>query len=153
MHLTSTAFVHGGKIPLQYTCDGDDINPPLSIRSVPKEAQSLVLIMDDPDIPDFVKKKFGITVWDHWIVFNMSPSTQEISAGEDSNGVLGKNTAGKNEYGGPCPPDEEHRYFFKMYALDTTLSLPIGSTKEQVEEAMEGHILADTVLIGTYQRQ
>lgn len=152
MKLTSSAFPNNGKIPSKYTCDGDNINPPLSISEVPAAAKSLVLIMDDPDIPDFVKQKFGIKVWDHWIVFNLPPETQEIVEGKNPPGVLGKNTGGKNAYGGPCPPDQEHRYFLKLYALDTTLKLNEGVTKAEVEKAMLGHILAKAELVGRYER-
>lgn len=153
MKLTSTAFQHQGKISREYTCDGGDIIPPLQFADVPKNAKSLVLIMDDPDIPDVVKKKFSIQVWDHWIVFNIPSETRAIQEGKTPQGVLGKNTGGKNAYAGPCPPDREHRYFFKLYALDTTLSLPAGSTKTEVEAAMRGHILEQATLIGKYNRQ
>ena len=152
MKLTSSAFTEGGKIPSKYTCDGANINPPLSISDVPAKAKSLVLIMDDPDIPEFVKQKFGIQVWDHWTVFNIPSGTKEIAEGKNPPGVLGKNTGGKNAYGGPCPPDKEHRYFFKLYALDTELGLPEGSTKAEVEAAMKGYIIARAELMGRYER-
>ncbi len=152
MKLTSSAFTPNGKIPSKYTCDGNNLSPPLKIENVPANSQSLVLILDDPDIPDFVKQKFNIDVWDHWIVFNIPPTTTEIPEGKNSFGVLGKNTSGKNAYGGPCPPDREHRYFFKLYALDTILTLSEGVTKKQVEEAMEGHIIAKAELVGRYER-
>ena len=147
------AFTDGGKIPAKYSCDDQNINPALNFSDVPVEAMSLVLIMDDPDIPDFVKQKFGIQVWDHWVVFNIPPGTKEVAEGKDPQGRLGKNTGGKNAYGGPCPPDREHRYFFKLYALDSELSLPEGSTKAEVEEAMQGHILAEAKLMGRYERK
>ena len=153
MKLASSAFEPNGKIPSRYTCDGENINPPLTIEKVPAKAQSLVLIMDDPDIPEFVKKKYHIKVWDHWIVFNIPPTTKVIPEAQNLPGMLGKNTGGKKAYGGPCPPDREHRYFFKLYALDTKLNLPEGVTKRQVEEAIAGHILAQAELIGRYQRQ
>ena len=153
MNLTSPAFNRDGKIPRKYTCDGENINPPLKIEKVPANSQSLVLIMDDPDIPDFVKQKYNIQMWDHWVVFNIPPATKEIKEGENPTEVLGKNTGGKNGYGGPCPPDREHRYFFKLYALDMQLKLSEGATKAQVEEAMEGHILTQTELVGRYERQ
>ena len=152
MKLTSSAFKDGGKIPSKYTCDGSNISPPLEISDVPKNAKSLVLIMDDPDIPSFVKEKFKIEMWDHWIVFNILPGTKEIPEGKNPKGVLGKNTGGKLAYGSPCPPDREHRYFFKLYALDSELNLPAGSTKTQIEQAMQGHILAQATLIGKYKR-
>src|SRR3989338_8517279 len=138
MKLTSPAFTEGGKIPSKYTCDGENSSPPLSISDVPTKAKSLVLLMDDPDIPETAKKSFNVSVWDHWVVFNVPPGTKAVSEGKNPPGVLGKNTGGKNSYGGPCPPDREHRYFFKLYALDTKLDLPEGVTKSEVEAAMEG---------------
>lgn len=153
MKLTSPAFTDGGKIPSKYTCDSQNINPPLTFSDVPEDAKSLVLIMDDPDIPDFVKDKFGIKVWDHWVVFNIPPTTKGVMEGKNLPGKLGKNTGGKNAYGGPCPPDREHRYFFKLYALDTHLDLPEGAAKAEVEKAMKGHILAEAKLMGKYERK
>ena len=152
MKLTSSAFAEGEKIPPKYTCDGANVNPALSFSDVPAKAKSLVLIMDDPDIPDFVRQKFGIKVWDHWVVFNIPTTTKEVEEGKNPSGVLGRNTGGKNAYGGPCPPDKEHRYFFKLYALDTELELPEGSTKADVEKAMKGYILAEAKLMGRYER-
>lgn len=152
MKLTSTAFESNGGIPSKYTCDGANMNPPLAISDVPAKSKSLVLIMDDPDIPDFVKKKFGIQVWDHWVAFNIPLGTKEITEGNNPPGLLGKNTSGKNAYGSPCPPDREHRYFFKLYALDTELDLPEGAAKADVEKAMKNHILAEAKLIGKYER-
>ncbi len=152
MKLTSPAFSEGGRIPSKYTCDGQEISPPLKISEVPKGAKTLVLIMDDPDIPDFVKEKFRIEIWDHWIVWNIPANTIEIAEGTNPKGILGKNTRGVTAYGGPCPPDREHRYFFKLYALDIELSLPKGSTKTEVEKAMKGHILAEAKLTGKYAR-
>lgn len=153
MKLTSPVFENNGSIPSKYTCDGQNISPPLTISDVPARAKSLVLIVDDPDIPEFVKQKFGIQVWDHWIVFNIPPETKEVTEGNNPPGVLGKNTGGKNAYGGPCPPDKEHRYFFKLYAIDTELGLPGSSTKTEVEKTMKGHILAEAKLIGRYERK
>ncbi len=153
MQLTSTAFEHAGKIPGKYTCDEDNTNPPLVIGGVPANAKSLALIMDDPDIPNFVKERNNIEVWDHWIVFNIPPDTKELAEGQRPPGIQGKNTGGKNAYSGPCPPDREHRYFFKLYALDTMLNLPEGISKKQVEEAMQGHIIAQVELMGRYERQ
>ena len=152
MKLTSLIFQHQGDIPAKYTCQGKNINPPLLISDVPATAQSLVLIMDDPDIPQFVREKFKITVWDHWVVFNIPPSAREIK--EDSlPGIVGKGTRGMNSYSGPCPPDGEHRYFFKLYALDTILPLQEGATKADVEKAMLGHVLEKTELIGKYKKR
>ncbi len=153
MKLTSTAFHHGKKIPSIYTCDGKNISPPLSIAEAPEGTQSFVLLMDDPDIPDFAKQNYNIEVWDHWVVFNIPPDTTEIPEGKNPKGILGKNTRGNLAYGGPCPPDREHRYMFKLYALHTLLSLEEGATKKEVEQAMKGKIIEETVLIGVYERQ
>ncbi len=151
MKITSTAFEQEEKIPKKYTCDGENVNTPLKFSEVPENAKSLVLLMDDPDIPDFVKQKMGIQVYDHWVLFNINPNTTEIQEGE-APGTQGNNTGGKANYTGPCPPDKEHRYFFKLYALDTELNLPEGSTKKEVEKAMQEHILAEATLIGKYER-
>ncbi len=153
MKLISPVFEHQQKIPSKYTCDGMNINPPLKIIDTPTKTKSLVLFMDDPDIPETAKKNFNVEVWDHWVVFNIPPDTKEIAEGKNPQGVLGKNTRGNNSYGGPCPPDKEHRYFFKMYALDNTIGLPEGSTKKEVEVAMKGHILTKAELIGRYERK
>jgi|SRR3989338_2783889 len=152
MKLTSPAFTEGGKIPSKYTCDGQNINPPLQFSDVPKGAQALVLVMDDPDIPDFAKEKFNIEVWDHWVIFNIPADTREIPEGKNPPGKLGRNTGGNNTYGGPCPPDREHRYFFKLYALDAELELPEGATKAEVEKVMKNHVLAEAKLMGMYER-
>ena len=152
MNLTSPVFQHRGKIPSKYTCDGENISPPLIISQVPSKAKSLVLIMDDPDIPEFAKQKFNITVWDHWVIFNIPPATTVIAEGKNPSGILGSNTRGVLGYSGPCPPDKEHRYFFKLYALDIILSLPAGSGKAQIEQAMQGHILEQAELMGRYVR-
>src|SRR3989338_8309084 len=116
MNLTSLAFQHQGKIPSKYTCDGADVNPPLAISDVPPNAKSLVLIMDDPD----ALKPAG-KVWDHWIVWNIDPN-KNIIYDNTVPGIQGVNSVGKNSYGGPRPPDGTHRYFFKLYALDTKLN-------------------------------
>ncbi len=147
MKLTSSAFQHNERIASKYTCDGADVNPPLKITNVPASAKSLVLIMDDPDAIKPAGK-----VWDHWIVFNIPPTTTEILEGKEPVGVHGKGTSNNLKYHGPCPPDAEHRYYFKLYALDTMLTLSEGVTKKQVEEAMKGHILAEAELIGRYER-
>jgi hypothetical protein len=137
------------KIPSKHTCDAQDISPELHISDVPSPAKSLVLIMDDPDVPVSVRKD---QMWDHWVVFNIPPHTTHIPENTQPPGTPGKNTDGGLNYQGPCPPDREHRYFFKLYALDTPLDLPAGSTKKQVEDAMRGHILAHTELMGLYER-
>jgi hypothetical protein len=151
MKIRSTAFSHEGKIPSKYTCDGENMNPELQISEVPSNAKSLALIMDDPDIPEFVKQKFDITVFDHWILFNIKPDAKKISE-NTAPGIQGKNSRGEAKYAGPCPPDKEHRYFFKLYALDISLNLPEGATKEQVLSAMKGHLLAEAGLMGKYER-
>jgi len=143
--LSSTAFEHEGTIPSKYTCDGEDINPPLKIEGVPEGTQSLTLIVDDPDAP--------AGTWVHWILFGMSPEVTEIPENTvPESASEGVNSWDKHEYGGPCPPSGTHRYFFKLYALDTKLALAAGATKAELEQAMEGHILAETVLMGTYER-
>ncbi len=152
MKLTSPAFNHNGKIPSKYTCDGENINPPLTITDIPATAKSLVLLMDDPDIPEIAKKNFNIEVWDHWVVFNMPPTLRTMEEGENPPGIFGKNTRGNNAYGGPCPPDREHRYFFKLYALDTMLELKEGATRAEVEIVMKEHIVAKAELLGRYER-
>lgn len=147
MKITSSAFEHGGKIPSKYTCDGEDINPGLVISEVPGEAKSLVLIMDDPDAVKPAGK-----VWDHWIVWNIPADTTEIAEGEKPKGMHGRGTSGNLNYHGPCPPDAEHRYYFKLYALDSELDIAEGSTKKDVEEAMKGHIVAQAAIMGKYRR-
>ncbi len=150
MQLTSSAFQHEDKIPPKYTCDGEDINPSLLITDVPEGAKSLVLIMDDPDVP---KRLRADGMWDHWVVFNLSPSTSKVNEDEQPQGVAGKGTEGKLIYRGPAPPDREHRYFFKLYALDTMLTLKEGATKAEVEDSMKSHILSEAVLMGRYERK
>ena len=144
LKLASTSFENNGKIPSRHTCDGEGISPELSISGIDENVKSLVLIMDDPDAPT--------GTWDHWIKFNISTSTTEIKEGTEPDGISGIGTSGNKDYHGPCPPDREHRYFFKLYSLDTELDLKEGATKKQVEEAMEGHILQQTELIGLYER-
>ncbi len=148
MKLTSPAFLENQKIPSKYTCDGLNISPPLEISDVPEKAKSLVLIMDDPDAIKPANK-----IWDHWIVFNIPPTIKKIKEGKEPLGTHGKGTSNNLKYQGPCPPDAEHRYFFKLYALDTNLDLQEGVTKKQVEEAMKNNILAQAILIGVYNRK
>lgn len=147
--LKSSAFKNGGLIPSRYTCDGENINPLFEIRNVPNGTKSLVLIVDDPDAT-------GGGVWDHWILWNINPSTQYIS--EDSipeNAQQGANSWGHARYGGPCPPrgNAPHRYMFKLYALGVTINLPGGSGKSELLEVMSGHVLEETVLMGMYGRK
>jgi Raf kinase inhibitor-like YbhB/YbcL family protein len=147
MKLKSSAFQHEGEIPRKYTCQGDEVNPPLEIQNVPAGAKSLVLIVEDPDVPEWVNKE---KIWDHWVVYNISPSLKKIEENTKPFATFGKNTSGKNKYDPMCPPDREHRYFFKLYALDEELNLPEGLTKKAVLKAIEGHILTETELMGTY---
>ena len=142
MQLTSPEFEQGTSIPKKFTRDGPDINPTLVIADIPTEAQSLALIVDDPDAP-------GGT-WVHWVVYNI-PVIEQID--EDSiPGKQGTNDFAKKDYGGPSPPSGTHRYFFKLYALDTELALGEGVDKEALEAAMEGHIIDKAELIGVYKR-
>jgi len=141
--VTSPAFGDKSRIPSKYTCDGDDVNPPIMIEGIPEAAESLVLIVDDPDAPR--------GTWDHWIVWNIPPKGR---LEEDSvPGTEGMNDSGRQSYSGPCPPSGTHRYFFKVYALDTKLNLPTNSRKRDVERAMKGHILAEGQLVGLYSRR
>ena len=144
MNLTSPAFQNNAPTPSEYTCDGANLSPPLEISDAPSNAKSLALVMDDPDAP--------VGTWDHWVVFNIASAIREIPKGTEPNGVGGRNSWGRTGYGGPCPPSGAHRYFFKLYALDTTLNLPEGSTKKELESAMQGHIVAQAQLMGTYKR-
>ena len=147
MELKSSGFENNGKIPSKYTCDGNNISPQLSISDVPKNAKSLVLIMDDPDAVKPAGK-----IWDHWIVFNIHPETKEIPEAQEPQGVQGITSFGRLGYGGPCPPDAEHKYIFKVYALDTELDLGEGVTKEDVKKEMKEHIIEKTELTGRYER-
>ena len=144
MKLSSPAFENEGIIPTEYTCDGADVSPPLIFSDVPENTTSLALIMDDPDAPG------GTFV--HWLVWNISANISGFSKGEDIVFPQGMNDFGTQKYGGPCPPSGTHRYFFKLYALDTTLALQEGSTKSQLEETISGHIIEEAELIGTYSR-
>jgi Raf kinase inhibitor-like YbhB/YbcL family protein len=145
MELKSPDFEHNTLIPTRYTCDGEDINPELEILGVPEGAQSLVLIMDDPDSPN--------GTWTHWLLWNIPTDTDRIGAGTEPVGsVEGLNSFGKQGYGGPCPHEGTHRYFFKLYALDTRLALEAGTDKESLERAIEGHILDQAELVGLYTR-
>jgi Raf kinase inhibitor-like YbhB/YbcL family protein len=153
MTLNSPAFQTNGHIPAKYTCEGEDVSPPLAWEGVPNDAKSLVLIIDDPDAPDPKAPKM---VWVHWVVYNIPPETRALpenagKAGLPQGTVLGLNDFKKTGYGGPCPPIGRHRYFHKLYALDITLDLK-GATKSQMERAMQGHVLANAELIGTYQK-
>jgi Raf kinase inhibitor-like YbhB/YbcL family protein len=149
--VVSASFTEGGIIPKQYTCDGKDVSPSLSWSGVPEDAKSIALICDDPDAP-------GGT-WVHWVLFNLPPKTDGLAEGVPSSKTLkngakhGANDFRKFGYGGPCPPSGTHRYYFKVYALDTMLDLDPGITKGDLVEAMKGHILAEGQLMGRYKRQ
>ncbi len=153
LSIASPAFETSQPIPSRYTCDGEHVNPQLTISGVPDGAKSLVLIVEDPDVPKQLKPD---GVFDHWVLFNVPPETGTISE-NGSAGVSGVNGAGKNAYAAPCPPVQyepsEHRYFFKLYALDTILDLSAGSSKAEVERAMVGHVIAEAQLLGRYKRK
>ncbi len=144
MELRSSAFQDGGRIPARYTCDGEDVSPPLDIRRAPDGVMSFALVMDDPDAP--------MGTFDHWIVWNIPPDTEKIGEGQQPEGVPGRNNFKTLQYGGPCPPSGTHTYRFKLYALDCELELEKGSSKTELETATEGHVLAQTVLRGDYSR-
>jgi len=142
MKLTSKEFKHNGLIPAKFSCQGEDINPELIIDAIPKEAQSLALIVDDPDAP--------MGMWVHWVVYDIPviPRIEENSIP----GKQGINDFGRKDYGGPCPPSGTHRYFFKIYALDEKLNLAEGINKQELEKAMQEHILDKAELIGLYKK-
>ena len=145
MQLKSPALSQNGAVPEKYTCDGQNISPPLQIAETPENAKSLALICDDPDAS-------GKT-WTHWTVWNIDPTTTEIVEGKTPAGsTQGVTDFGEVGYGGPCPPAGTHRYFFKLYALDTTLNIPYQAKKEDIEKAMEGHVIDQTQLVGVYSK-
>lgn len=143
MELSSPDFAHEASIPARFTCDGDDVSPGLVIAVVPADAVSLVLIMDDPDAP-------GGT-WDHWVAYDIPP-TESLPVDVGPLGTGGSNSWQRTGYGGPCPPSGTHRYVFTVLALDGELGLPEGASKADVLVAAEGHVIAESVLIGTYSR-
>lgn len=147
MQIRSTAFANGASIPSKYTCDASmPPNPPLAFSGVPAKAQSLVLIMEDPDVP---KNLMPSGVFDHWMVWNISPSSKGIREGDSKQGINGMGKAG---YVGPCPPDREHRYFFHLYALDTKLGDSKIANRKELEEAMKGHVIEQADLMGRYNK-
>ena len=151
MELKSAAFQPGGMIPAKYTCDGEDISPPLNWSDPPAGTKSFALISDDPDAP--------VGTWVHWVIWNIPAATRALEenlpkmASLPNGAKQGTTDFRRIGYGGPCPPSGTHRYFFKLYALDTTLNLPASTTKKDLEKAMGGHILAQTELMGKYQRR
>ena len=154
MRLTSTAFSDGGAIPAIHTCDGDGTSPPLAWSDIPVGARSLVLIVDDPDAPDPQVPK---TTWVHWVLYNISPQAGELPEAVSASALPTGTHEGMNDwhrtgYGGPCPPIGRHRYFHKLYALDVVLPDLGKPTKAVLEQAMQGHVLEQAQLIGTYQR-
>ena len=150
IEITSTAFAEGSMIPKRYTCDGEDVSPPLAWTGVPDGTKSLALICDDPDAP--------MGTWVHWVLFNIPVDIKELPTSVPPQKVIesgakhGINDFRNFGYGGPCPPGGTHRYYFKLYALDTEIDLEPGITKAQLLKAMEGHILAQGQLIGRYKR-
>ena len=150
MKILSSAFRHEGMIPDKFSCKGQDISPPLKWENAPAGTKSFVLVCDDPDAP--------MGTWDHWLLFNIPASVTELQEGvpaqpELPNGARhGKNSWGRKDYGGPCPPGGTHRYFFKFYALDTPLELEPGVSKKELMNAMQGHILAQAELMGKFKR-
>ena len=148
--LQSSAFQNGGSIPKKFTCEAADVSPELTWSGVPEKTQSFALIADDPDAP--------MGTWVHWVIYDLPPNTAKLPEGvpkqeQAASGAQGKNSSGKIGYGGPCPPPgKPHRYFFKLYALDSKLNLKPGARKPEVEAAMKGHVLAQAELMGKYGR-
>ena len=154
LRIQSPAFDDGGEIPARHTCEGADVSPPLAWDGVPENTRSLVLIVDDPDAPDPAAPRM---TWVHWVLYNLPPEATGVAEGVGKAGVAAPGAEGVNDwkrtgYGGPCPPIGRHRYFHKLYALDTVLSGLSRPSKAQVEVAMQGHILAEAHLTGTYQK-
>jgi Raf kinase inhibitor-like YbhB/YbcL family protein len=154
LKLTSSAFEHEGSIPRLHTCQGKDVSPPLAWSGVPENAKTLVLIVDDPDAPDPAAPRM---TWVHWVLYNIPPSSmglpQGVSPKELPDGTLeGMSDFQRTGYGGPCPPIGRHRYFHKLYALDTVLPNSPNLLKAGVEKAMKGHVIEQAVLVGTYQK-
>ncbi len=152
--LHSSAFEPNGAIPAKYTCEGEDVSPALAWSGVPSGTKSLALIVDDPDAPDPAAPKM---TWVHWVLYDVPPSTQGLPEAVGASSLPRGTREGLNDwkrtgYGGPCPPIGRHRYFFKLYALDTELGDLGEPTKAQLEKAMAGHILGEVQLVGTYQK-
>ena len=152
LKLTSTALAHRGQIPSKYTCDGEDISPPLAWSGVPAEAKSLVLIVDDPDAPDPAAPKM---TWVHWVLYNIPPSASALPEGArqlPAGTLEGVNDWKRTGYGGPCPPIGRHRYFHKPYALDIILPYLGKPSKAKLEGQIRGHVIAQAELVGTYEK-
>ncbi|MBU0612907.1 YbhB/YbcL family Raf kinase inhibitor-like protein [Patescibacteria group bacterium] len=146
MEISSSEFLNNGMMPSKYTCDGENISPPLRVSEIPTSAKSLAIINDDPDAP--------AGDWVHWVVWNIDPDTMDIVENCVMEGAVeGKNDFGDNGYGGPCPPSGTHRYFFKVYALDSRIDLDKSHGKKELEEAIKGHVLEQAHLIGLYALQ
>jgi Raf kinase inhibitor-like YbhB/YbcL family protein len=153
--LESLAFAHNGGIPIRYACDGDDVSPPLDWSGVPEQARSLALVVDDPDAPD---PKAPRMTWVHWVLYNLPVSVLGLPEAVSPKALPPGAREGLNDwqrtgYGGPCPPVGRHRYFYKLYALDTVLPDLHQPTKAQLEAAMRGHVLAEAQLVGLYQKR
>ena len=154
LSITSSVFTHGGEIPAGYTCQGEDIAPPLEWTGVPENAESLVLIVDDPDAPDPEAPRM---TWVHWVLYNIPPDAAGLPEDATSLDLSPETLEGLNDwkrtgYGGPCPPIGRHRYFHKLYALDTRLPDLKKPTKAALEKAMKGHVIAKAELVGTYEK-
>ncbi len=154
LKITSTAFQPGGAIPSKYTCEDRDLSPPLAWSGAPPGTKTFALIVDDPDAPDPAKPQ---RVYVHWVLYNIPATAIALPENASKKGlprgaVQGRNDWGKVEYGGPCPPIGRHRYFFKLYALDTELTGLSAPTKSDLERAIHGHVLESGELIGTYQK-
>ena len=143
MKLKSPQFKNNEPIPKKYSCEGEDINPPLLIEKIPDDTETLLLIIDDPDAPS--------GTWTHWVVYNIKPK-KDIKENEVP-GIQGINDFGKKNYGGPCPPSGTHRYFFRLYALDKKIDRKNGETRKEIEKKMSGHIIDQTELIGLYEKK
>ena len=151
--LTSSGFKHQGSIPQRYTCDGENVSPPLAWEGIPPGAKSLALIVDDPDAPDPARPRM---TWVHWLLYNLPPADGALPEGISPSALPAGTLQGNNDwqatgYGGPCPPVGRHRYFHKLYALDAVLRDLHQPTKAALEAAMKGHVLAQAELVGTYQ--
>lgn len=146
MKILSPVFTNNQAIPIKYSCDGANVNPPLTFSEIPANTKSLALIVDDPDAP--------VGTFTHWLMWNIDPKTAEVKENSVPGGAIqGKNSAGTNNWISPCPPSGQHRYYFKVYALDTSLNLASGSDRQALENAMKGHIVATGELMGVYKRE